>query len=333
MRPSRWTALVAVLVLLAGCSGMPSAYDLPLPGGADVGDRPYRVTVEFDDVLDLVPQAAVKVADVPVGRVEEIGLSEDGAVALVRLLVNGDVRLPADARGLLRQSSLLGEKYVELAAGDGGAGGGGAGGGGAGALVDGAVVPVARTNRNPEVEEVLGALSMLLNGGGIGQLQDISRELGDAFDGNTEQARSLLSTADEFVRRLDERRADITRAVDGLARLSGVLETQEPGIAEVLDGLEPGLRVLEEQRGQLVGLLGALDRLSGVAVDTVERSREDLVADLKALEPVLRELAEAGQDLPRSLELLLTFPFTDAVLDGVKGDYLNTYLELKGGPR
>ncbi|WP_440900800.1 MCE family protein [Actinosynnema sp.] len=328
MRPSRWTALVAVLVLLAGCSGMPSAYDLPLPGGADVGDRPYRVTVEFDDALDLVPQAAVKVADVPVGRVEEIGLSEDGSVALVRLLVNGDVRLPADARGLLRQSSLLGEKYVELAAGDGGAGGGGAG-----ALVDGAVVPVARTNRNPEVEEVLGALSMLLNGGGIGQVQDISRELGAAFDGNTEQARSLLSTADEFVRRLDERRADITRAVDGLARLSGVLEAQEPGIAEVLDGLEPGLRVLEEQRGQLVGLLGALDRLSGVAVDTVENSREDLVADLEALEPVLRELAEAGQDLPRSLELLLTFPFTDAVLDGVKGDYLNTYLELKGGPR
>ncbi|ATE53762.1 MCE family protein [Actinosynnema pretiosum] len=328
MRPSRWTALVAVLVLLAGCSGMPSAYDLPLPGGADVGDRPYRVTVEFDDALDLVPQAAVKVADVPVGRVEEIGLSEDGSVALVRLLVNGDVRLPVDARGLLRQSSLLGEKYVELAAGDGGAGGGGAG-----ALVDGAVVPVARTNRNPEVEEVLGALSMLLNGGGIGQVQDISRELGAAFDGNTEQARSLLSTADEFVRRLDERRADITRAVDGLARLSAVLEAQEPGIAEVLDGLEPGLRVLEEQRGQLVGLLGALDRLSGVAVDTVENSREDLVADLEALEPVLRELAEAGQDLPRSLELLLTFPFTDAVLDGVKGDYLNTYLELKGGPR
>ncbi|ACU36106.1 MCE family protein [Actinosynnema mirum] len=329
MRPSRWTALVAVLVLLAGCSGMPSAYDLPLPGGADVGDRPYRVTVEFDDVLDLVPQAAVKVADVPVGRVEEIGLSEDGSVALVRLLVNGDARLPADARGLLRQSSLLGEKYVELAPGDGGAGDGGAGG----ELVDGAVVPVARTNRNPEVEEVLGALSMLLNGGGIGQVQDISRELGAAFDGNTGQARSLLSTVDEFVRRLDERRADITRAVDGLARLSEVLAAQKPGIAEVLDGVEPGLRVLEEQRGQLVGLLGALDRLSGVAVDTVERSREDLVADLEALEPVLRELAEAGQDLPRSLELLLTFPFTDAVLDGVKGDYLNTYLELKGGPR
>ncbi|GAA2676704.1 MULTISPECIES: MCE family protein [Actinosynnema] len=325
MRALRWTALVAVLVLLAGCSGMPSAYDLPLPGGADVGERPYRVTVEFDDVLDLVPQAAVKVADVPVGRVEEVGLSEDGSVALVRLLVNGDVRLPADARGLLRQSSLLGEKYVELAPGESGSTGG--------PLVDGAVVPVARTNRNPEVEEVLGALSMLLNGGGIGQVQDISRELSAAFDGNTEQARSLLSTVDEFVRRLDERRDDITRAVDGLARLSAVLEDQKPGIAEVLDGLEPGLRVLEEQRGQLVGLLGALDRLSGVAVDTVERSRDDLVADLKALEPVLRELVAAGQDLPRSLELLLTFPFTDAVLDGVKGDYLNTYLELKGGPR
>ena len=60
--------MVLVLVL-TGCSAMPSAYDLPLPGGADLGDRPYRVTVEFDDVLDLVPHAGVKVDDVAVGKV------------------------------------------------------------------------------------------------------------------------------------------------------------------------------------------------------------------------------------------------------------------------
>ena len=34
-----------------------------------------------------------------------------------------------------------------------------------------------RTNRNPEIEEVFGALSMLLNGGGLEQIQQITREL------------------------------------------------------------------------------------------------------------------------------------------------------------
>ena len=45
-----------------------SVYDLPLPGGADVGDDSYAVKVQFNDVLDLVPQSAVKVDDVTVGR-------------------------------------------------------------------------------------------------------------------------------------------------------------------------------------------------------------------------------------------------------------------------
>lgn len=316
--------MLALVLVLTGCSAIPSAYDLPLPGGADLGDRPYRVTVEFDDVLDLVPHAAVKVDDVPVGEVEDIALSEDGSTALVRVAVRGDVLLPSNAVARLRQSSLLGEKYVELAAPESRA---------SSPLVDGAVVSVTRTDRNPEVEEVFGALSMLLNGGGIGQLRDISRELSAALSGNEAAARSLLSTVDTFAGALDEHKGEITRALEGLDRLAANLSARQGEIGEVLDGLEPGLRVLHEQRGQLVGLLTALDDLSGVAVDVVNRSRDDLLADLRALEPTLRRLAEAGQDLPQSLELLLTFPFTDAVLDGIRGDYLNAYLTLEPGGR
>ena len=315
---------MALVLVLTGCSAMPSAYDLPLPGGADLGDRPYRVTVEFDDVLDLVPHAGVKVDDVAVGKVEDIALSEDGTTALVRVAVRGDVLLPSNALARLRQSSLLGEKYVELAVPAQRS---------ASPLVDGAVIPVARTNRNPEVEEVFGALSMLLNGGGIAQIQDISRELSAALSGTEAAVKSLLSTLDSFVGEMDSHKGEITRALEGMDKLASSLESRKEDIGEVLDGLEPGLRVLHEQRGQLVGLLDALRGLSDVAVSTVTRSRDDLVADLRALEPTLRRLAESGQNLPQSLEMLLTFPFTDAVLDGIKGDYLNTYLTLKPGAR
>ncbi len=206
--------LCAVLVAVSGCTsgGFTGLYALPLPGGADVGAHPYRVAIEFADVLDLVPQAGVKVNDVPVGRVERIGLSEDGRKAVVTVAVNDSVRLPANAVARLRQSSLLGEKYVELAAPDGDAS--------ADRLTDGAVIPVARTNRNPEVEEVLGALSLLLNGGGIGQLQEITRELNKVMAGNESEIRGFLSTVDTLVSDLDAHRGEITRALDGLNRLS-----------------------------------------------------------------------------------------------------------------
>ena len=59
-------ALVAGALVLSGCS----VYDVPLPGGADVGKNPITVTVMFRDVLDLVPQSTVKVDDVTVGKVK-----------------------------------------------------------------------------------------------------------------------------------------------------------------------------------------------------------------------------------------------------------------------
>ena len=103
------------VLLLAGC-GFRGAYSFDLPGGADVGDDPYTVQVEFLDVLDLVPQSGVRVADVPVGRVEDDRAGRRLDRAWSPLAVNGDVDLPANAVATIQQSSLLGEKFVELAA-------------------------------------------------------------------------------------------------------------------------------------------------------------------------------------------------------------------------
>ncbi|NEB68944.1 MCE-family lipoprotein LprK (MCE-family lipoprotein Mce1e), partial [Streptomyces fulvissimus] len=64
----------------------------------------------------------------------------------------------------------------------------------------------------------------------------------------------------------------------------------------------------------------------------IDAGKDDMVADLKALAPTLKALADAGSDLPDSLQVLLTYPFTDEVLSGVKGDYLNTYLHLAAAP-
>ncbi|WP_367134801.1 MCE family protein [Saccharothrix sp. HUAS TT1] len=317
----RW-GVAALALVLTGCGsgGFDGVYTMPLPGGADVGDRPYSVKVHFKDVLDLVPQAGVKVNDVPVGRVDRIDLGADGWTAEVTVLVNGDVELPGNSVARLRQSALLGEKYVELA--------GPAEGREEGSLGDGSVIPVDRTNRNPEVEEVFGALSMLLNGGGIAQLQDISRELSAALEGNEPQVRSLLHNLNALVGDLDAHKGEITRALDGLNRLGGTLNAQRDRITGVLDGLEPGLKVLSEQRTQLVTLLQSLDALSDVAVDTVNRSKEDVVADLRALTPTLQKLVEAGTNLPNAFELLLTYPFPDSAVDAIKGDYTNLYADI-----
>jgi phospholipid/cholesterol/gamma-HCH transport system substrate-binding protein len=303
----RLAALTAGILLLSGC-GFRGAYSFSLPGGADLGNDPYTVQVEFLDVLDLVQQSAVRVADVPVGRVEEIELTDDWT-AVVTLTVNGDVDLPANAVAAIQQSSLLGEKYVELAAP-----------GNAepeGELRAEPHIPLARTNRNVEVEELLGAMSLVLNGGGLAQLQTINRELGEAMEGRENELRSTLGQLDTFIGGLDEQKAEISRALDSANKLAETLAGRTATIRTALDTIGPGLEVINQQRDLLVSMLESLARLGDVGTRVINQSAANTVADLELLQPILSQLAAAGPDLAGSLELLLSYPFPDSAMSAL----------------
>jgi phospholipid/cholesterol/gamma-HCH transport system substrate-binding protein len=304
----------ALTAALTGCSSV-SLQGVPLPGGASLGGSPYQVTVQLRDALDLVPQSSVKVNNVTVGQVTAIDLDPKNWYADVRVEFNGDVKLPANADAQLKQTTLLGEKYIEIDAPTDTPP--------QGALADGATIPVERTNRFPEIEEIFGALSMLLNGGGVGQVQTISKELNLALDGRTGDTRALLNDLNTLVTTLDGQKTNITRALDGVDRLSVNLAAQKGNLDSVLTDLEPGLKVLNDQRPQLVDMLKSLDKLSDVANEVVDRSQDDLVADLEALRPTLRELARTGDTLPVSLEVLASPPFTDAAIKPSAGDFMN----------
>jgi phospholipid/cholesterol/gamma-HCH transport system substrate-binding protein len=307
------------LIGLSGC-GVDSLQDLPLPGGASLGPEPYTVTAQFTNVVDLVANNSVRVNDVPVGVVRDVSLAPDGWTAQVTVEVNGAVVLPANATARLRQTSLLGEKFVELLPSPTDPP--------QGRLNSGAIIPVDRTDVGAQVEEVLGALSLLLNGGGVEKIQTIAREVNNATEGNETQLRALLENLDNFVGTLDRQKADIVRAIDSLERLTRTLVDQRARIANVIDNLAPGLDVLNQQRGLLVQTLQSLERLSVVGTDVIRNSQANTVADLRALQPILRNLVEAGDALPGSLQILLTIPFADNSLKVIKGDFANIDVTL-----
>ncbi|MFD7051048.1 MCE family protein [Streptomyces mirabilis] len=305
-----WAA--AGSLLLSGCE-FNGWYDVQLPGGAASDGHAYHVTVEFRDVLDLVPQSAVKVNNVTVGAVEKVEL--DGWHARVRLRVADSVKLPANAVAELRQTSMLGEKYVALSAPTGTAP--------MGRLGDGDRIPLSRSGRNPEIEEVLSALSALLNGGGVAQLKTITVELNKALDGRENRVRSLLKELNTFIGGLDDQRKDIVHALEAVDRLAGRLGKEKKTIAQAVDTMPPALKVLADQRRDLTRMLTALSKLGTTGTKVVNASHDDTVANLKQLRPILQQLNKAGDDLPNSLELLTTYPFPRNAVDAVKGDYVN----------
>jgi phospholipid/cholesterol/gamma-HCH transport system substrate-binding protein len=314
---------LAAGAVLAGCSsssGFQGIYSLPLPGGPSLGSHPYQVKAVFANVVDLVPHATVRVNDVAVGSVTGLQVPAGSWDATVTMEINGGVHLPANVIAQLASSSLLGEEYVALSAPPGVPA--------QGTLANGGTIPQYRTTDNVTVEQVLGALSMLLNGGGLAQVHTITSSLNDALAGNEPQVRSLLSEIDELTTNLNQHRSDITTALNGLNQLSATLAARDNQISYVLDNLRPGLAVLNNERTELVGMLNSLNNLTGVAVNVINASKKDTITDLTALQPILRELNDAGSNLPKALQVLLTYPFSDQLLNDVKGDYLNTFLKV-----
>jgi phospholipid/cholesterol/gamma-HCH transport system substrate-binding protein len=323
-RVGRMAALACAGALaLSGCDF--DVYSLPLPGGADLGSDPYSVQVEFRDVLDLVPQSSVKVDDVTVGKVTDIDV--DGYNAQVTLALRGDVKLPDNAEAEIRQTSLLGEKFVSLKPPESGS---------QGRLSDGDVIDLDHSGRNPEVEEVLGAMSLLLNGGGVAQLKTISDELNKAFEGRESDVRSVLDQLDEFTGQLDENKQDIITAIESLNRLAISINKQSDSIELALDQMPQALASINRQRDDLVKMLKALDDLSSVATRVIKQSKTATIDSLRSLDPVLTRLSDAGDSLPKAFQVFLTYPFVDEVVgrnpaqarDLHLGDYTNLSVQM-----
>ena len=157
-----------------------------------------------------------------------------------------------------------------------------------------------RTGRNPEVEEVLGALSFLLSGGGVGQLQTITQELNLMMEGRTGKIKDVLGRLNTLVGTLDAQRGDIVQALDSINGLSTTLIKEKKTIGEALDAAGPAITVLRKQHKDLVGMLSELDKLGVVGTRVVKEIKDDLLAELRHLEPLLRNLADIGDEPTRA---------------------------------
>jgi phospholipid/cholesterol/gamma-HCH transport system substrate-binding protein len=270
-------------------------------------------------VTTLTRNSPVRVHDVAVGTVSKIEVEDWHA--LVTVTLNPDVQLPANAVAKIGQTSLLGSNHLELAEPTDQAP--------EGRLRAGDVIPLARAGTYPTTEQVLSSLSVVLNGGGVAQLETITHELNSAFTGREEAIRDLLPQLNELTTNLDRQTGDIIAAMSGLDRLGGQLAEQREVVAAAIEQIHPALTVLADRRANITRALTALGELSDVVRRIVDASGEDLKANLRSLVPALKSLSDTGGDLTEALKILATFPFPMKNLDhAIKGDYLNLFMTV-----
>jgi phospholipid/cholesterol/gamma-HCH transport system substrate-binding protein len=311
--------LIALLMAaLSGCGairGFHGANSLPLPGRVGVGPGSYTVQAQLPDVQNLKENSRVQFNDVLIGNVAKV--ERQGWHALVTMTIEPNVDLPANATATIGQTSLLGSLHVELAAPPGVAP--------KGKLQAGSVIPLSSTSGYPTTEQTLGALSLVLNGGGLGQVQDITSTLSTAFAGREQDLRSLIGQLDKFTTYLNDQKDDIVAALESLNNLVGQVADQKPALDKALKTIPDAITVLKNERSKIADALGDFGTNFGAdAADVLEQTRENLVKELGDIGPVEQSLANSGLALTRGLDYLTVPLFSKPPLaKWMRGDYGN----------
>lgn len=314
IRLLRIAVLIAAAVTVAGGCGWRGVNSMPLPGTSGNGDGAFVVQAQMPDVTNLVENSRVRVGDVTIGSISKI--EQQGWHALVTMRLDADVDLPENSTAYIGQTSLLGSLHVELAPAPGEPP--------RGRLRDGSLIPLSSAGSYPTTEETLAALSLLLTGGGLGKVHDITTAFTTALAGREDDARTVIDQLDRFVRTLNDQVDDIIAATDNLNLLAADLAHKKPVLDRALDTIPASLAVLKDQRHNLTDVLGKLGEFSALATHTVDQSKEKTVQILHEVGPVLESLADAGPALTRALSQITTFPWPKETLGNwIRGDLGN----------
>ncbi|MDT5234473.1 MAG: phospholipid/cholesterol/gamma-HCH transport system substrate-binding protein, partial [Mycobacterium sp.] len=118
-------------------------------------------------------------------------------------------------------------------------------------------------------------------------------------------------------------------AAEGLNRFAGVLARNKDSLGRVLDSLPGALKVLNDNRTNIVDAFAALQSFATVGARILSETKDDFAADIKDFYAVIKPLNDNRSALVSDLDGLATFPFPGKNLARVaRGDYFNIFAQF-----
>ena len=227
---------------------------------ACVRQEPFTIQAKFADVADLVERNAVQVADVRVGTVTDIQLTDDYE-AMVTLKIDEGVVLPSRVSAQLRKTNVLGERFVELIP-DPDSGG---------RLAAGTVIT--DTKLVADLEDVVRVGSDLLAVVATDKIAGAIEAGAEGLGGRGETFDSVLDDLTEIVGSYDRNSDDIVRLINGLDGFLADVGPEANMHGEAFTELARATAVLEAEDDRLIDALEDLADLARTGEDIMVTHR------------------------------------------------------------
>lgn len=250
-----------------------------------IAEKGYRLTVDFDTAAGLEPKSDVKMAGVPIGKVEEIQLVGNRARLVLR--IQKGIRIPIDSVGSIQTQGLLGEKYVEILPGKDAQRNLPAGGQVANTLSPVNLDEMVRklSAIGDDVKKFTDTLSATFGteegkkalGDILRDVRDTTASLRTVVQGNEQRFGRILANIDRLSADLSDisssNKQDVRATIANLRALSDTLKSETPGLVSKLEEMS--------------------ERVSGIAGDNRENLKES-IANLKTASARLDNTLDAA---------------------------------------
>ncbi|WP_205696484.1 MlaD family protein [Conexibacter sp. SYSU D00693] len=308
MSPRSFVTPLVVVALTVGAILLGNRVLFP-PGGG------YIVKAEFQDAGGLTKNSDVKIGGVAGGKVKEIELTDRDTAKVTMELDEGAFPIGAGASAASRPVNLLGEKYVDMDAGDLNR-----------PAPSGSSIPMSKTSRPTELDDVLNMLEpdvrarlrILINEAGIGMsgrredFNKIIEQLPSALDDTGKLVAEFSEdqgTLSSLVEKSDRVLASMAREDDDLAKLvdaaKGTFDTTVTKRRELADTVRSAPGALRQLRTTLGDLGSAADQLKPASVQVraaapqLRSTLQELPSFAKEADPALDQVVETAPDLAK----------------------------------
>jgi phospholipid/cholesterol/gamma-HCH transport system substrate-binding protein len=282
------------------------------------------VVAEFTDVGDLVSRANVQQSDAVVGTIANIQLVQhkDGWLARVTMRLRPEAHVTSGTRAIVRSTSLLGEKYVDLVAPADSAS--------QPELPSGAVIPPTLTAKAPELEQVLSQFGAILQTGALTDLGRITSASAMILEGQEDELGRVLDGTAKLVASIRTQRDALASALDDLNQASQTLAANKGTLDRALSVQSSALDIVASQQQQLDSLIVQLDRLGKPLGDLTRAHQQDVDSQVRSIRAIVPKLYDVRATLDKAVQALP--PFTKLFAQAIPGDYVQLDILVQALP-
>lgn len=273
-------------------------------------------TALFTNVGGLKGGDFVRIAGVEVGKVKKIEIQPD-ATARVDFKIDNSVTLTGSSRAIIRYDNLYGDRYLQLEQGN-------AEGRGQ-RLNAGAVIPLSRTAPALDLDTLIGGFRPLFQALDPGQVNALSSQLIQAFQGEGDTIGSLLSQTAALTNTLADRDELFGQVINNLNIVLGSFDENNKQFGEAIDKIASLAKTLASRKQDITNSVAYANAASATLAGLLQRSRP---AIKKVVHETDRTSTVVLNDAAYLDDLISTLPDAYKMLgrQGLYGDWFAFYI-------